>query len=420
MKDPYAEVLILGGGFAGFNVAKCLGSTGRDVVLIDRTNHHLFQPLLYQVATAGIGATDIAYPIRELLKKHENISVLMAEAVSIDRHARRVLLADGSRYTFDYLVVAVGVEVNFFDKPDWARYALPLKTLDDAIKIRDRLLLSYEKAEMSEDPAEVEKLLTYVVIGGGSAGIEIAGAIAEIANKTLLKNFRRIHSSRTRVCLLESHERIAGEFSDKLAQKAEEGLKKLGVTVIKGVSVTDIDENGVAFKGGRIEASNVIWAAGMKAPETLKSLDTRLHASGRVMVRPDLSIHEDERIFVIGDASSVEGAEGPLPGTAPVAIQEAAHVCGIIKNRMESRRRGDFSYLDKGMLATIGKKLAIARIGKFEFSGFLAWVLWSFVHILYLICFKNRIAVFISWVYYYFTGKRGARIIHSNKGRTRN
>ncbi|KKK56244.1 hypothetical protein LCGC14_3066490, partial [marine sediment metagenome] len=257
MKSSHAEVLIIGGGFAGLNAAKCLHSTGKNIVVIDRTNHHLFQPLLYQVATAGLAATDIAYPIREIFKKNKNISVVMAEVKSIDRKVRAVVLDDGSSYTFDFLIVGVGVQVNFPPDTAWKEKVLPLKTLDDAMKIRDRLLLSYEKAEMSEDPAEVEKLLTYVVIGGGSAGIEIAGAIAEIANKTLLKNFRRIHSSRTRVCLLESHERIAGEFSDKLAQKAEEGLKKLGVTVMTGVRVTGIDDNGVAFKGGRIEASNV-------------------------------------------------------------------------------------------------------------------------------------------------------------------
>lgn len=415
MKSLHTEVLILGGGFAGLNVAKCLGSAGMNIVLIDRTNHHLFQPLLYQVATAGLAATDIAYPIREVLKKHANISVVMGEAASIDRKNRSVLLRDGSCYTFEFLVVAVGVEADYFGNEHWKRHVLPLKTLDDALNIRDQLLLSYEKAEVSDDPDEIDRLLTYVVIGGGPTGIEMAGAIAETANKTLLKNFKRIHTSNTKVYLLEARERIAAEFSEKLAQKAEEGLRSLGVTVMTGIRVADIDGDGVIFDKGRIGTRNIIWAAGIKAPGILRSLETQLDESGRVVVTPDLSIHEDGRIFVVGDASSVKGRDGALPGTAPVAIQEAAHVCGIIRNHPTGDKRRPFRYVDKGMLATIGHKLAIARIGRFELSGFIAWILWSFVHILFLICFKNRIAVFINWTYYYFTGKRGARIIHSKK-----
>lgn len=413
MKSLHAEVLIIGGGFAGLNAAKCLSATGKNIVVIDRTNHHLFQPLLYQVATAGLAATDIAYPIREILKKHINISVVMADVKSIDRKSRTVVLHDGCAYTFDFLIVAVGVQVNFPASASWKDMVLPLKTLDDALRIRDQLLKSYEQAELSCDPQEIERLLTYVVIGGGATGVEVSGAISEIANKTLIRNFRRINSSDTRIFLLDAGDRVAAEFSERLSKKAAEGLRKLGVTVMTGVKVTDIDDNGVVHEKGRIEASNVIWAAGMRAPEILKDLDTSLDPMGRVLVRPDLTIEEDERIFVIGDAASVSGAEGNLPGTAPVAIQEGAHACRMIKEHDTGKRRRAFRYSDRGMLATIGKKLAIAQIGRLELSGNFAWIAWSLVHILYLICFRNRVFVFIHWSYYYFFGERGARIIHS-------
>ncbi len=412
MKSSHAEVLIIGGGFAGLNAAKCLHSTGKDIVLIDRTNHHLFQPLLYQVATAGLAATDIAYPIRETMKKYRNISVVMADVQSIDRINRRVMLHDGSAYTYDFLIVAVGVQVGFPANVTWKDKVLPLKTLDDALRIRNQLLQSYEQAELTDDRQEIERLLTYVVIGAGATGVEVSGAIAEIANKTLIRNFRRINSSDTRIFLMDSRDRVAAEFSERLSKKAAEGLEKLGVTVMTGVKVTDIDDNGVVHDKGRIESRNIIWAAGMRAPEILKGLQSSLDPMGRVLVRPDLSIEEDERVFVVGDAASVSGGEGTLPGTAPVALQEAAHVCRIIKDHGTGRGRKAFKYSDKGMLATIGKKLAIARIGRLELSGYLAWIAWSFVHILYLISFRNRIFVFIHWSYIYFTGERGARIIH--------
>lgn len=411
MRNP--RVVIIGGGFGGLNVAKALKKTDLDVLLIDKTNHHLFQPLLYEVATAALSPGEIATPLREVLRHQENTTVIMGDVVAIDKGLKQIRLGNGDIIQYDYLVVAVGARHSYFGNDQWEQFAPGLKTISDALKIREQVLISFEKAERLDNLTEAAKFLNFVIIGGGPTGVEMSGAIAEIANKTLFKNFRRIKPEESQIFLVEALPQILPVYPEKLAKKAKSDLEKLGVKVLTGCKVTNITHEGVQLEDRFIECRNVIWAAGNQASPLLKTLDTPLDRPGRVIVEPDLSIPGHPEIFVIGDASNATGKNGnPLPGTAPVAIQEAKHVANIIKNATPKEKRSPFRYRDKGSMATIGKAKAIAMIGKLCFSGFPAWLAWCFIHIAYLIGFRNRFVVMMEWLVCLLTGQRGVRLIN--------
>ncbi|MBS0648209.1 MAG: NAD(P)/FAD-dependent oxidoreductase [Verrucomicrobia bacterium] len=412
---PYSKVVIVGGGFGGLNTAKSLKNCQLDVFVIDKTNHHLFQPLLYEVASAALSPGEIAIPIREILRKQENATVMMGDIVDIDKKARQVVLGNGERVDYDYLVLAVGASHSYFGKDEWEKFAPGLKTIKDALTIREEVLISFEKAERIDSIAEAAKYLNFVVIGGGPTGVEMAGAISEIAHKTMFKNFRRIKPEKSKIFLIEATPRILQMYPEKLANKAKAELEKLGVRVITGKKVTNITEDGVQVEETFYPCKNVIWAAGNQASPLLKTLGVPLDRQGRVLVEPDLSVPGYPEIFVIGDAAAAMGKDGKtLPGVAPVAIQEGKYVASLIKKQLPKEKRPPFKYFDKGSLATIGKGKAIAWVGKLQLSGILAWLMWCFVHIAYLIGFRNRISVMIEWFVFYLTGQRGARLIYSS------
>lgn len=412
---PNKKVVIVGGGFGGLNVAKKLKKCPLDILLIDKTNHHLFQPLLYEVASAALSPGEIAIPIREILRKQDNATVMMGEIVQVDKKNHQLILGNGEKVTYDYLVLAVGARHSYFGKNEWEQFAPGLKTIKDALTIREEILLSFEKAERLDNQAETEKYLNFVIIGGGPTGVEMAGAISEIAQKTMFKNFRRIKPESSKIFLVEAAPRILQAFPEKLSKKSKEGLEKLGVTVIEGKKVTNITEEGVQVEETFYPCKNIIWAAGNQASPLLKTLDVPLDRQGRVIVEPDLSIPGSPEIFVIGDASTSMDKEGkPLPGVAPVAIQEGKYVASILKKQLPKEQRPPFVYFDKGSLATIGKGKAIAWVGKLQLYGVLAWFMWCFVHIVYLIGFRNRLSVMLEWFIFYLTGQRGARLIYSS------
>lgn len=407
------KLLIVGGGFGGITLAQSLKNADLDILIIDRENHHLFQPLLYQVATATLSAADIAVPLREMFKNHKNISVIMSEVTSIDKVNNHVILSNQEKVEFDYLVLAVGAKHSYFGKTEWESFAPGLKTLKDALSIRDNLLLSFEKAERLENPEEIKKVLNFVIVGGGPTGVEMAGAIAEFANTTLSKNFRHIDPKNAKIYLLEGLPRILPVYSEKLSARAKKDLEKLGVEVINNKMVTAITQEGVQVGDLFIPSTNVIWAAGNQASPLLKTLDVPLDRQGRALVGPDLSIQNFSHIFVIGDAAcAMDKDQKPLPGIAPVAMQEACYLAKILKNHFPAEQRPPFKYFDKGTMATIGKGKAVASSFGFDFGGILAWLAWCFLHIFYLIGFKNRISVMLQWIFHYLTGSRGARIIY--------
>jgi NADH:ubiquinone reductase (H+-translocating) len=404
IKKSFLKVVIVGGGFGGLNAAKKLVDSTIEVVLIDRTNHHLFQPLLYQVASAALSPADIANPIRQILNNQKNTSVMMGEVVSIKKEQQQILLKTGEHVHYDILILAVGARHSYFGKPEWESYAPGIKTLADAIRIRERILTSFERAERSRSFAEAQKYLNFVVIGGGPTGVELAGALAEIAHKTLIKDFRRINLSLTKIYLIESLPRILTAFPESLSKKAEETLKKMGVEVVKEKKVVEITEEGVFFENSFIPTANVLWAAGNQAAPVLKSLDLPLDRQGRVIVDSDLSVPGHPEIFVIGDAAAVSlGDNKTIPGIAPAAK--------LIKSRLPKEKRPPFRYFDKGMMATIGRAKAIVAVGRLRFSGFIAWLMWSLIHIVYLIDFRNRLLVMMEWIFWYITQNRGVRII---------
>ena len=409
----YTKVVILGGGFGGINAAKTLGNTKFDVWLIDKTNHHLFQPLLYQVASASLSPGDIAVPIREILASYENITVLMGSVESIDKETREIHLKNGDRISYEYLIVALGARHSYFGKDEWEVFAPGLKTLTDALKIRERILISFEKAERCDSITDAKKYLNFVIIGGGPTGVEMAGAIAEIAYETMLKNFRRIDTTKTKIYLIEAHTQILAAYPEKLAAKAQKYLEHYGVTVMTGKRVTNVTKEGITVEETFIPAENVLWAAGNQASPILKTLQCPLDRQGRAIVGPDLSIPNHPEIFVIGDAAcAMDKNEKPLPGLAPVAVQQGRYVAHIIRRRLPLGERPPFRYFDKGTMATIGKTKAVGMFGKLQFSGFIAWLAWCFVHILYLIGFRNRLTVLTQWLFSYFSSQKGARLIN--------
>lgn len=406
------HVVIVGGGFGGLNAAMSLKNAPVRVTLVDRTNHHLFQPLLYQVATAGLSPADIAVPIRSVLSKQKNTRVLLAEATGIDLDAKKLLL-DKGELKYDYLILAVGATHNFFGHDDWATHALGLKTLDEALAIRERMLLAFEAAERATDPEVRKKLLTFVVIGGGPTGVEMAGAFSELARHVLAKDFRAIDPSAARVVLIEAGPRILTSFPEKLGGKAEEQLANLGVDVHKGSPVAHIDESGVAFKDGtRLSASTVVWAAGIRGTPFAQKLGLNVDRSGRVVVGTDCAIADHPEVFAIGDMAALKDANGvDVPGLCPAAIQQGNYVATIIRKELDGKPREPFTYWDKGTMATVGRRRAIAQVNRLQLSGVIAWLAWMAIHVFFLIGFHNRFVVMFNWAWQYLTWKRGARLI---------
>ncbi len=417
MASSVPHVVILGGGFGGLNAAMSLAGEPVRVTLVDRTNHHLFQPLLYQVATAGLSPADIAVPIRSVLSKQKNARVLLAEATGLDLKGKRLLL-DNGELSYDYLVLAVGATHNFFGHDEWEKNTLGLKTLDEALRIRERMLLAFEMAERTTDPEARARLLTFVVIGGGPTGVEMAGSFAELARHVLSRDFRAIDPSATRVVLVEAGKRILGVFPENSSNHAEDQLASLGVTVKKGRPVASIDADGIAFADGeRLSAATIVWAAGVRGTSFARSLGLELDRAGRVKVGTDCSLPDHPEVFAIGDMAALRDKNGvDVPGLCPAAIQQGKYVANVIRAEIRGKQREPFSYLDKGTMATVGRKRAIAQIGKLELSGFLAWLAWMAIHVFFLIGFHNRFVVMFNWTWQYFTWKRGARLITTHTG----
>jgi NADH:ubiquinone reductase (H+-translocating) len=416
MRTFPSKVVIIGGGFAGLNAAKSLGEGPAEVIVIDKTNHHLFQPLLYQVASAALSPADIAAPIREILNHQKNTLVFLSEVCSIDKKRKLIHLLHAEPISFDYLIVAVGARHSYFGNPDWEKSAPGIKTLADALRIREKILMSFEIAERLNNPIESEKYLNFVVVGGGPTGVEVAGAIAEIAYKTMLKDYKRVNINKTKIFLVEATSQVLPGFHHKLCAAAKKDLEKLGVHVILNKRVTEVTEEGVQIEDHFLPAQNVIWAAGNEASPLLRTLGVPLDRQGRVIVEKDLTIPDYPNIFVIGDAACVLGKDGkPIPAIAPAALQEGRYVAGIIKNRIPKEKRPAFSYFDKGMMATIGRGKAVASVGPIAFSGFFAWLAWGFIHVLYLVGFKKRVLVVMEWFFFYITEKRAARLVSSHE-----
>ncbi len=413
IKKP--KVIIIGGGFGGLSVAKKLSNKNCDVLLIDKTNHHLFQPLLYQVATAGLSPAYIAFPLRSIFRKTNNVRVILGEVKRIDKNEKKVYL-NGENYSYDYLVVAVGAGHNYFGNENWEKSAPGLKTLEDALTIREKILLAFEKAERTEDEVKRQKYLNFLVVGGGPTGVEMAGAIAEIAKKTLMQDFKRINPSKANVFLVEAMDRILPTFHPKLSQSALRDLKKLGVKVLLSTRVKEIRDEKVITDNFTIDTATVIWAAGNKAKPLINQLNTETDKMGRAIVSQFLQLKEDKNIFVIGDCACFIDEKGrTLPGVSPVAISQGRYVAKFILNEMKGRVTKPYRYFDKGNLATIGRSKAVADFGWIRFSGFFAWLLWVFVHIYFLIGFKNRFIVLLEWIFAYFTYQKSARLIVSQK-----
>jgi NADH dehydrogenase len=411
MKSP-EKVVIIGGGFGGISVAKQLKKTGLDVTIVDKRNHHLFQPLLYQVATAALSPGDVAVPIRSIFSSSNNIKTVLGEVEEIDKNEQVLRFKDRSPLSFDYLVVATGSQYNYFGNDDWEDHAPGLKSVDDAIAIRERILYSLEIADQLDSEEEKKPYLTYAVIGAGPTGVEMAGAIAEIAKRNMMRDYKNIDPDQTNVYLIEAGPKVLLGYPDTLSEKAQKDLEGMGVTVLLNEPVTDVTSNSVTAGDTVINTPNIIWAAGVTSSPVLQSLGAKEDKMGRAHVENDLSIEGYPNIFVIGDAAHFEDSSGdPLPALAPVALQQGKYVGKKIKNDIEGKSTKPFSYTDKGSMATIGRAKAVADIKGFKFSGVAAWLLWSLIHIFFLIGFRNRFRVFAEWVWHYITFKRGVRII---------
>lgn len=405
------RVVIVGGGFGGLYAAQALRRSPVSVTVVDRRNHHLFQPLLYQVATAALNPSDIAVPIRHVLRKQRNASVVLGEVVEIDKAARKLRLLDGT-LDYDFLIVATGATHSYFGHGEWEANAPGLKTLEDALAIRRRMLLAYEAAEREEDPVRRAAWLTFVVVGAGPTGVELAGALAEIARHVLTSDFRHIDSRSARVVLVEAGPRVLAAYPPELSDDATRRLRKMGVEVLFDTPVTNIDAQGVALGAKRIESRCVLWSAGVAASPLARTLGVPLDRVGRVLVEPDLTIPGDDRIFVIGDLAAVKQADGkPVPGVAQGAIQGARHAARSIERTLRGELRQPFRYKDLGSLATIGRAAAVADFGRLRFTGLFAWVLWLVIHLITLIGFRNRFLVLSEWAWMYLRYERGARLI---------
>jgi NADH dehydrogenase len=412
------QVVILGGGFGGLTAAKALRDAPLDVTVVDRRNHHVFQPLLYQVATAGLSPGDIASPIRYILRRQRNVRVLLGEARRIDLPRRRVELDIGD-LAYDWLIVATGAGHAYFGHDEWRDVAPGLKTLDDALAIRRRVLLAFERAERTSDDRERRRALTFVIVGGGPTGVELAGALAEIARHTLRNEFDTIRPEDARILLLEGGPHLLGTFPENLRAHAERSLRDLGVEVSPRTLVTRIADGVVEAGERRIEADTILWAAGVAASPLGRTMGVPVDAVGRVLVRRDLSVDGHPEVFVIGDLAHLQGADGkPLPGVAPVATQQAEHVARIIRRAPAGADRPAFRYVNFGNLATIGRASAVADFGWIRLSGYVAWTLWLFVHILKLTGFRNRLLVLMQWAWAYFTYQRSIRLITGEEAAT--
>jgi NADH dehydrogenase len=405
------HVVITGAGFAGLVAARRLSHAPVKITLIDRTNHHTFQPLLYQVATAGLSPGEIAAPIRWILRGHDNVQVLMAEVTDFDLE-RRLVKLPGLEISYDYLVVATGASHAYFGHDEWEPFAPGLKTIEDALEIRRRVLLAFELAEESAARGNPHVPLNFVVVGGGPTGVELAGTLAEIKSRVLAQEFRSIDPKTARILLLEGGSRILPVYPEDLSRSAERQLQKLGVEVQTSALVTKIEPAAVYLGETRLPAAVILWAAGVAASPLGKKLGAPVDRAGRVLVNPDLTVPGHPAVFAVGDLASIKDKHGkPVPGLAPAAIQQGKSVAKNIVRDLQGKPREDFSYLDKGSLATIGRNAAVADFGKFHLSGLLAWLAWLFVHIFFLIGFRNRLIVLIQWAWSYLTFERGARLI---------
>jgi NADH dehydrogenase len=423
------HIVILGGGFGGLNLAKSLRNTKARITMIDRQNHHLFQPLLYQVATASLSSVEIAKPLRSILSDQENICVHLGKVEAIDLKTRTVILSDRS-VTYDYLIIALGGVTSYFGHPEWAENAPGLKSINDALRIRREILFAFEQAELTDDPEELKKLMTIVIVGGGPTGVELAGACKELGRFVMRHDFRRIDPAKVRVILIEAADRILMHLPRDLSASAQRQLEDIGVEVRLDTMVKDIKENlvVVSSKGKpdvleTIRAASIVWSAGVGANPVTRTLGVEIDRAGRIKVNPDLSIPGHPEAFAIGDIAFILKKDGtPVPGVSPAAIQMGQYVaktieCELADPHMRVDQRGAFSYWDKGTMATIGHSRAVAMIGWFKCSGFLAWLMWLGVHILFLVGFTNKLTVVIRWVWAFFTRRQGARVITANDGR---
>lgn len=413
--SEHPHIVVLGAGFGGLEFCKNFQNTNARITLVDRTNHHLFQPLLYQVATAGLSAPDIAQPIRSILSDHPNVTVLLDQVTDIKLTEKKIICADNV-LSYDYLVLALGGRTSYFGHPEWEQFAPGLKSLSDAVNIRSRILMAFEKAESEAVPENLEKLMTIVVVGGGPTGVELAGAFAELTRHVLRADFRRIDAGRAHIVLIEAAPRVLASMTPSMSASCQQQLEKLGVVVRVATKVKDITRGRVELDNGEvINAENIIWAAGVGASSLTQKMGVELDKAGRVKVNSDLSVPGHPEVFAVGDMAIVIDEDGkPVPGVSPAAMQEGRHVANIIENDLAfpgAVERSAFKYWDKGTMATIGRSAAVAKIGHFEFSGFLAWMAWLMVHLVFLVGFRNKISVMLQWCYSYINYKRGARIV---------
>ena len=405
------RVVIVGAGFGGLYAARALGGAPVGVTLVDRRNHHLFQPLLYQVATAALNPADIAAPIRSILRGQRNMNVLLAEATAVDAPAKRVILADGE-LSYDALILATGATHSYFGREDWAGLAPGLKSIEDALEIRRRIFLAYEQAERETDLVRQREWMTFVIVGGGATGVEMAGALAEISRHALASEFDSIDPGQARIVLVEGLPRLLPAYSDGASARARVQVERLGVEVRTGTRVTDVDARGVRLGGERVPARTVVWAAGVQASSLASSLGVPLDRAGRVLVRSDLTIPGRDDVFVVGDLAALEQDGKPVPGVSPAAIQEGRHAAANVVRRLRGEPLRGFRYRDKGSFATIGRGAAVGELpGGLKLSGFVAWIAWLAIHIFFLIGFRNRVIVILQWAYSYLTFRRGARLI---------
>lgn len=406
------RIIIVGGGFAGLEAARGLARVDADVLVIDRHNHHVFQPLLYQVATAALSPGDIASPIRWILRRQPNVRVLLATVTGVDRAASAVVLDDGERLPYDFLIVAAGAAHSYFGHDAWAHFAPGLKTLDDALVLRRRMLLAFERAEREPDPAARARLLTFVVIGGGPTGVELVGALAEIARHTLRAEFDAINPQSARIVLIEAGPTILSSFPAKLRDRARTALERLGIEVRENTRVTGVEHDAVHVGDTALAAHTIIWAAGVAGAAIGAALDAPLDRAGRVVVEPDLSLPGAANVFVVGDLAAFTDAKGEqLPGVAQVAMQQGRHAADNVRRRLAGTATTAFHYRDKGNMATVGRGQALADLGWAQFSGLVGWLMWLFVHILFLIGFRNRLTVLLQWAISYTTYQRSVRLI---------